>query len=214
VKTRTPVFAASLERVIFRPFWNVPASITRGEILPRLVRDPGYLERQRLELVRGPGDGAQVVAATPANLAALARGQLRLRQRQGSGCALGLVKFDFPNASGVYLHGTPAGQLFERTRRDFSHGCVRVEKPERLAAWVLAPLGTWPPDRIVAAMQGAGSPLEVSLPKPITVVLFYTTAIVASDGTIRFAADIYGHDAALARALRSERFPSSTSRSR
>jgi murein L,D-transpeptidase YcbB/YkuD len=209
LKTRTPVFTASLERVIFRPFWNVPTSITRGEILPRLARDPGYLERERLELVRGPGDDARVVAASSANLAALKSGGLRLRQRQGPENSLGLVKFDFPNASDVYLHGTPARQLFERPRRDFSHGCVRVEDPERLAAWVLAPLGSWPSDRIVAAMHASGPPLEVTLPEPITVVLFYTTAIAASDGTIRFAADIYGHDAALARALRSERMVSS-----
>ncbi|MBM4267760.1 MAG: hypothetical protein FJ144_14315 [Deltaproteobacteria bacterium] len=204
LQTRTPVFTASLERVIFRPFWNVPASITRSEILPKLARDPGYLERERLELVRGPGVDAPVVAATAAHLAELRRGELRLRQRQGPANSLGLVKFDFPNASDVYLHGTPAHQLFARPRRDFSHGCIRAEDPASLASWVLEPLGSWPRERVDAAMHGSGPPLGVRLPEPITVVLFYTTVVAASDGTIRFAEDIYGHDAALARALRSD----------
>jgi murein L,D-transpeptidase YcbB/YkuD len=201
VRTRTPIFVGDLARVIFRPFWNVPTSIVRGEILPRLARDPGYPDREALEIVRGAGDDATVLPPTPEHLAALGRGELRLRQRQGSANALGLVKFDLPNVHDVYLHGTPAHQLFARSRRDFSHGCIRVEAATDLAVWTLSALGDWPRERIVAAMQSNGPPIEVRLPEPVTVLIYYTTAIVAADGTIRFADDIYGHDARLARAL-------------
>jgi murein L,D-transpeptidase YcbB/YkuD len=181
--------------VIFRPFWNVPRSIVRGEILPALARDPSYLARHDLELVRGEGDDAASVAATPQAIALLREGALRLRQRPGPRNALGLVKFDFPNAEHVYLHGTPAQQLFARPRRDLSHGCVRVENPVALAQWALG----WPRERVEAAMHGARTQ-RVALARPVRVVLFYTTAVVLGDA-VHFAHDVYGHDARLERAL-------------
>lgn len=200
--TQTPVFVEDMRYLIFRPYWNVPTSIVRNEILPvlRTTRDPSsYLERHDMEIVRGGGDDAQPVEASAANLALLHRGALRLRQRPGPRNSLGLVKFVFPNDTNVYLHGTPAPRLFERSRRDFSHGCVRVEDPTGLAEWALREQPRWTRERIEAAMTGA-KPLRVDLTRPIRVMLFYVTAVV-DGGTIRFAEDIYRHDVRLERAL-------------
>ena len=189
-----------LRYVVFRPYWNVPSSIVQKEILPALARDPSALRRQDLEIVRGGGDDAQPVAETPENIAMLQAGGLRLRQRPGPRNSLGLVKFIFPNDADVYLHGTPAVQLFGRPRRDFSHGCVRVEDPVALARWVLRDQPAWTVERIEAAMNG-GSPQRVDLLRPLPVILFYVTAMANPDGTLQFAEDIYGHDARLEQAL-------------
>jgi murein L,D-transpeptidase YcbB/YkuD len=201
LNTQTPVFVEEMRYVIFRPYWNVPASIVRGEMLPAFRRDPNYFARHDLELVDGPGDDARPVAVSEASVAQLQQGRLRVRQRPGPSNSLGLVKFVFPNDDNVYLHGTPAPELFKRTRRDFSHGCVRVEDPVALAQWVLRGRPEWTRDRIVTAMQ-ASRPQRVDLPKPLQVILFYITAVVMpEDGTVHFADDIYGHDAKLDRAL-------------
>jgi murein L,D-transpeptidase YcbB/YkuD len=190
-----------MQYVIFRPYWNIPSSILRAEILPALRRDPEYLRRHNMEVVSGPGDDAPSIPLTPEVLEQLDRNAFRVRQRPGPENALGLVKFVFPNDENVYLHGTPAPQLFDRTRRDFSHGCVRVQDPVALAEWVLKDRPDWTRDRILTAMHGAKS-LRVDLPRPIRVVLFYVTAVVMpEDGTVQFADDIYGHDTQLARAL-------------
>jgi L,D-transpeptidase YcbB len=197
LNTQTPVFTDQMEYVVFRPYWNVPTSILRNEMIPALQRDPDYLRRQNLEIVRGPGDTSPVVPPTPDHLSRLGRDGLRLRQRPGPSNALGLVKFMFPNENNVYMHDTPAPQVFAQARRDFSHGCIRVEEPERLAEWVLADLGTWPRHHIQAAMAGTPN-RRVDLPEPIQVVLFYTTVIVQpEDGAVHFADDIYKHDARL-----------------
>jgi murein L,D-transpeptidase YcbB/YkuD len=203
LKTETPVFIEEMREIVFRPYWNVPPSILRKETLPLIARDPGYLSRENLEIVRGQGDDARSVEATPENLALLRQGALRLRQRPGPSNALGLIKFVFPNEENVYMHGTPAKTLFARSRRDFSHGCVRVEDPVALAEWALKDRPEWSRERILAAMEGPQS-LRVRLTRPIQVILFYTTAaVMPEDGTIRFAEDIYGHDQRLDRALSS-----------
>ena len=205
LNTQTPVFVEEMREVIFRPYWNVPRSILRHETLPALARDPDYLRKQNMEIVRGPGDNAQVVEATPENIARLSDGSLRVRQRPGPKNALGLIKFAFPNQENVYMHGTPAQALFARSRRDFSHGCVRVEDPVALAEWVLRDRPEWTRERILAATRGAQS-IYVKLAQPIQVILFYTTAaVMPEDNTIRFADDIYRHDARLDRALTSRR---------
>ncbi len=197
----TPVFVDEMQYVIFRPYWNVPPSIARGEVLPAIARRPGYLQRQDMEIVAGPGDDSRPVPATAANLALVRQGKLRVRQRPGPKNALGLVKFVFPNDENVYLHDTPAPQLFGRTRRDFSHGCVRVEDPAALAEWALEGEGDWTRERIEAAMNGARSQ-RVTLRRPIQVILFYVTAVVMpEDGTVHFADDVYGHDRRLHAAL-------------
>lgn len=201
VNTETPVLLATMRDVVFRPYWNVPVSIVRKEILPTLAREPDYLTENNMELVEGERDDSPVVAATPDNLARLGQGELRLRQRPGPKNSLGLVKFDFPNPQDVYMHGTPARQLFSKARRDFSHGCVRVADPEGLAEWVLRDQADWSRDRIVAAVQGAAT-VVVPVARPVQVLLFYNTAAVTSDdSTVRFADDIYGQDAKLEKAL-------------
>jgi len=202
VRTQTPVFVDAIERVIFRPYWNVPPSILRDEVLPAVRRHPGYLASQHMEIVRGEGDDGRVVPLDPAAVDGLQAGSLRVRQRPGPDNALGLVKFLFPNDASVYMHGTPAQGLFARDRRDFSHGCIRVADPSALARWVLArQREAWPEDRIAAAMQGDDN-TAVALDAPIDVAIFYlTAAVLPEDGAIHFAEDVYGHDARLSRAL-------------
>lgn len=201
LNTQTPVFIEDMRHLIFRPYWNVPRSIVRGEILPKLARDAGYLERQDMELVAGPADNSPVVAATPANIERLRDGSLRVRQRPGPRNALGLVKFIFPNDDAVYLHGTPAPALFDRERRDFSHGCVRVQDPTALAQWVLRDQPDWTRERIEAAMT-APRPQQVNLQAPLPVVLFYLTAVrLPGEAGMHFSTDIYRHDARLDAAL-------------
>ena len=197
---RTPLLFEELRYVEFRPYWNVPRSILVKEILPLLRRRPTYLRANQMEIVdaqeRGVGD-----SVSPGALRRLASGELRVRQRPGPGNALGLAKFVFPNSDHVYLHGTPDTTLFVRTRRDFSHGCIRLEDPTGLAAWVLADQPKWDRGAIEAAMTGAGT-TRALLTRPMPVVVFYTTAVAAPDGTIRFYQDVYGHDPALVEALR------------
>ena len=129
-------------------------------------------------------------------------GRVEVRQRPGPGNALGLVKFVFPNDYDVYLHGTPEKQLFSRVRRDFSHGCIRVEDPEGLAAWVFRNDPSWTRERILAAMNGDRT-MQVNLPQHIPVLIFYATAMVDESGEVRFFDDIYKLDAALEGALAS-----------
>lgn len=204
--TETPVFIEEMREIVFRPYWNVPASILRNEILPAVARDGGYLERERLQVVDGPGDDARPVPATAAAIEQLRQGRLRVRQQPGPRNALGLVKFVFPNEDAVYMHSTPAVSLFERSRRDFSHGCIRVEGAEALANWVLRGSAQWSPDAVTGAMQGADN-VHVRLDRPIPVVLFYITAAVMPDGAVHFADDIYGHDARLIQALAGRQAP-------
>jgi murein L,D-transpeptidase YcbB/YkuD len=197
---QTPVLAALMREVIFRPYWNVPRSIVVREILPALSRDPGYLERHDMEIVRGDGDRA-VVERTGDATNGLRRGTLQVRQRPGPQNSLGLIKFEFPNAESIYMHGTPAHALFGRPRRDFSHGCIRVEDPVRLAQWVLNDDVRWNRERIVGATMDSSS-MRVAVPQPIQVILFYTTAaVMPDDGSVHFASDIYGQDAGLDRAV-------------
>jgi murein L,D-transpeptidase YcbB/YkuD len=199
--TQTPVFVEELRYLIFRPYWNVPPSILRNEILPAIARDRSYLDRQNMEIVAGAGDDARALEATDETLARLGTGSLRVRQRPGPKNSLGLVKFVFPNDDNIYMHGTPAPQLFGRARRDFSHGCVRVADPVKLAEWLLRDRPEWTRERVLAAMQGDVSE-RITLTRPVQVILFYLTAVVMpADGSVRFADDIYGHDARLARAL-------------
>jgi murein L,D-transpeptidase YcbB/YkuD len=200
-RTRTPLFADAVRYLIFRPFWYPPRSIIVKEMLPALRRNPGYLARERLDLVARGDDQAPALPATPANLARLAAGSVQLRQRSGERNALGLVKFVFPNTYDVYLHDTPAKGLFARARRDFSHGCIRVERAPALAAFLLAGRPEWTPERIAEAMNGMRT-LRVDLPAPVPVVMYYTTVIVRRDGTVEFYEDIYGKDEALRSAPR------------
>ena len=205
LNTRTPVFMSEMKSLTFRPYWNVPKSILQKEILPILRRGPGYLDRQEMEIVDGQGDDARVVEPSPANVELLAKGKLRLRQRPGPRNSLGQVMFMFPNDDNVYLHSTPAPELFGRARRDFSHGCIRVEDPVGLAAWALKDQPDWTREKIIAAMQGKPS-RRVTLTRPIRVVIYYVTAaVIPAENAVHFADDIYGHDILLDKALRARK---------
>jgi murein L,D-transpeptidase YcbB/YkuD len=185
---KTPIFADRMEYVVFSPYWNVPPDIARNETLPRAATDPDYLSRNNMEAVDASG---RVVDPSEINWSGDI-GNLRIRQRPGSGNALGGVKFVFPNNFNVYLHDTNAGNLFDRLERGLSHGCVRVEEPAKLAQYVLRDQPEWTADTIQAAMQ-AGQEHRVNLKTPLPVFILYMTAWV-HDGGVRFLKDIYGHD--------------------
>ncbi|MFM1886436.1 MAG: hypothetical protein RL026_1593 [Pseudomonadota bacterium] len=191
---RTPAFSASLKSVVFRPYWDVPGRILREELLPDLRRDREALARQGFEAVRGPADESPVVPWSAAAVEALARGELRLRQRPGPLNPLGQVKFLLPNEHAVYLHSTAAPRLFAATRRTFSHGCVRVADAEALARYVLGQEPGWDAARIAAALASQAPPERVTLQQPLPVLLVYATAIAAEDGRVLFFEDVYGHD--------------------
>jgi L,D-transpeptidase YcbB len=193
----TPAFSDTMEYVIFRPYWSVPYSIARAEFLPRIERDPDYLTKKGFEVV----DSRQNVAASgPVSsdvLAQLRAGKLFIRQNPGPKNSLGLVKFIFPNSFNVYMHDTPEQEFFSRSRRDFSHGCIRLERPADMAVWVLRNNpGNWNMEHVRAAMNGTPNQ-QVNLTQPIPVLIVYGTVIVSEDGLVHIYDDIYGHNATL-----------------
>jgi len=199
-RRRTPTFAQDMRYIIFRPYWNVPYSIVRHELIGKILRDREYLAANDFEVVDNDGNIVTDGYVSDDILSGLRSGALEVRQKPGPTNSLGLVKFMFPNRYNVYMHGTPATELFARARRDFSHGCIRVEDPVTLAAWVLRDQPEWDVERIRAAMNGDRT-FQVNLIKPVPVLILYTTAVVQPDGEVRFFDDIYGYDASLAREL-------------
>lgn len=181
--TGTPVLTNTMTTLVLNPYWNVPESIVRGEILPALRADPSYLERHAMEFVQ--------VASLD---------KVRIRQRPGAGNALGGYKFVFPNHLNIYLHHTPAAHLFARPQRGFSHGCVRIEEPGDLAAYLLRGEARWPAARI-AEVLAAGKEVHIPLSRPLPVYIVYFTAWVDEQGRAQFRDDVYGYDASLARVL-------------
>ena len=173
----TPVFSDSMETVVFRPYWNVTPDIQAKEIEPKLASNPNYLAENDMEYWN---DG----------------GARRIRQRPGDKNSLGLVKFLFPNDFNIYLHDTPAPELFEKDVRAFSHGCIRVEKPTELAQWVLG----WDATRVQQAMREQGDNRSVKLPKKIPVYIVYGTAYLR-DGQLHFGNDLYHRDDQLVKAM-------------
>lgn len=177
-RNETPILHAEMQYLVFRPYWNVPPSIARNELMPKVDGDEGYLGRNNMEIVDG-----------------------RIRQRPGPNNSLGLVKFIFPNRHHVYLHDTPAKALFGRSRRDFSHGCIRVARPVDLAEFILRGQDNWTEERIVNAMQKGRDNQHVRLQSPVAVYLLYTTVMIGRDGELRFYDDLYGHDDELHKTL-------------
>ena len=172
----TPVFGEGMTQVIFSPHWNVPANILETEVMPAIKKNPRYLASKNMEMVRS------------------ASGDVAVRQRPGPGNALGLVKFLLPNPFNVYLHDTPGDALFAQTDRAFSHGCIRLEKPEELARFALR--GSEWDDAAIARAMRSGQEQFVDLAQPIPVSVAYFTTWVDADGTVRFAPDVYRHDVA------------------
>jgi len=193
---QTPIFVGDLKYVVFRPYWDIPRSITLREMLPKMYANVDFAQRNHLEIVDGEGDEANILTLNAQAIAALAAGTVRLRQQPGNDNALGLIKFLFPNAHNVYLHSTPARELFAASRRAFSHGCIRVSDPAALAAYVLRNAAPpWDAGQIDAAMHDPQANNErVALRESIPVMILYATAMATEAGPVLFFDDIYGHD--------------------
>jgi murein L,D-transpeptidase YcbB/YkuD len=208
----TPLFHGELDQIVLNPDWNVPETIAAREILPEAQRDPGYLEREGYEVLSGWGAGAVPVDPRAIDWRHVEPESLgyRFRQPPGPRNPLGRIKFVFPNRHSIYLHDTPAREIFRRSARAVSHGCIRVEKAGALALWALGGAhdqdGGWDGRRLDAAIS-TGETRWVRLPRPLPVFLLYWTAFPAEEpdaGPLHFRADLYGVDKALAEALAAE----------
>ena len=185
----TPVFTHMMKYLVFRPYWSVPNSIARKELVPHIEANRGYLASKNFEVTDNKG-----VVLTDYTVKQVAQGAVMVREKPGPKNSLGLVKFIFPNQYDIYLHSTPAVSLFDLSRRDFSHGCIRVQKPVDLAAWVLQDQGDWDLDKVQEAMNNGSDNKTVSLKTPLPITIFYLTGIVEDDGQVHFFDDIYGYD--------------------
>ncbi len=179
----TTMFTGNLNQVVFSPYWNVTSNIVKDEILPAMANDPDYLARNNMEEVPGGENGIP-----------------NIRQLPGPKNSLGKVKFLFPNSFDIYFHDTPAKSLFSSDRRAFSHGCIRLSDPSKLAGYVLRNQKEWTPERIDEAMN-SGQEQFVKVTDPIPVLITYYTAWVDENGMLNFRDDIYGHDATLAQKM-------------
>jgi murein L,D-transpeptidase YcbB/YkuD len=197
----TPVFERDMKFVVFRPYWNVPPSIQRSEIVPAIRKDRDYVAKKGYEVVTPQGSVVTSGTISDDILQQLSAGKLLVRQKPGPSNALGLVKLMFPNEYNVYLHSTPSQQLFSQTRRDFSHGCIRVEKPAELAAWVLRDKPEWSLEKVRAAMQTGKDNVQINLTRPVPVLILYGTAVVDEQNQVHFFDDIYGYDGSLEKVL-------------
>lgn len=197
----TPEFSDRIRYLVLNPYWEVPPRLAVRDKLPLIRSDPGYLAREHIRVLSGWGEGARQIdpasidwwrVATPL--------PYRLRQDPGPWNALGRIKFMFPNGHDVYLHDTPARELFAHAERGFSSGCIRLQEPLALADWLLADDPRWSPQALRAAID-SGVTRTVNLREPVPVYLLYWTAWVGSDGAVQFRRDIYDRDAPLAAAL-------------
>ncbi len=173
VGNNTMMFNGDLNQVIFSPYWNVPASIVKSEILPAIRRNPNYLARKNMEQIGNA-----------------------IRQRPGPGNALGKVKFIFPNSFNMYFHDTPSKGLFSADKRAFSHGCIRLSEPQKMAEWLLRNDPGWNREKIISAMNQT-SEKGVRLKDPVPVFIIYYTAWVDNEGRLNFRDDVYNHDSDL-----------------
>lgn len=197
----TPIFEDEMQYVIFRPYWNIPPSIARSEIVRGMAKNPSYLTKENLEVTDSRGNVLTSTTFTDETIQQIRSGKVMVRQRPGPKNSLGLVKFIFPNSFNVYMHDTPATQFFAKSRRDFSHGCIRLERPADMAAWVLRNNPGWTPERIRAVMNGTENNIQVNLKAPLPVLIIYATVVVSEDGVVHIFDDIYGHDRSLEEAL-------------
>ena len=194
-ETQTPVFSHEMEQVIFHPYWGVPESIKKNEILPNLARgNTGVLERQNLRVsYRGRDINPATVDWTKADMR-----KFHVYQPPSASNALGIVKFRFPNKHDVYMHDTPSKGLFNAAVRAFSHGCMRVRDPLKLAEMVLAEDRGWTASRITAAVNKGPKDNQITLSAKVPVHMTYFTAWVDEDGKLKTFSDIYGHETRIA----------------
>ena len=196
---QTPIFAADMKYLVLNPTWTVPRSIIIKEMLPKMKADPGYLPARNFDLIDQSGRKVDPATVDWANVSA-GRFPYSVVQRPGPGNALGQVKFIFPNSHAVYLHDTPGRQLFTRTGRTFSHGCVRTENPLEFAARLLKDQADWTRDAIDRSIEG-GQTKTVYLTDPLRVFILYWTAEPGANGGVRFYDDVYQRDATVLKAL-------------
>jgi len=180
--TQTVIFSNMLKNIVFSPYWNIPPSIVRAEILPAMRRNKRYLAQKDMEQY-GFSDGLPLV-----------------RQKPGNTNSLGRVKFLFPNSYNIYLHDTPAKSLFAEEKRAFSHGCIRLAQPKKLAEYLLPDSSGWTPAKMEKAMS-AKKESWVTLKKAVPVFITYFTSWVDKDGLLNFRDDLYGHDQKMAAQL-------------
>jgi murein L,D-transpeptidase YcbB/YkuD len=185
----SPIFSAQMSYIVFSPYWNIPPSIARNEIIPAVRRNPNYLNQKNMEVVTGSG---KVVDPSTINWSSKSFPYM-IRQKPGGSNSLGLVKFMFPNSHSVYIHDTPARSLFEKEDRALSHGCIRLQNPAKFAQILLKDNPAWTTQRIDEAMHQSKEQI-VNLPKKIPVVLVYLTFWADSKGNAHFRQDIYGRD--------------------
>jgi murein L,D-transpeptidase YcbB/YkuD len=191
-----------MTHLIINPAWNVPDSIARKEILKKLKKDPDYLSKQNIKVLRGWGSREKIIDPDTIDWSKITANTLlyRFRQEPGPLNPLGHLKFVLPNKFDVYLHDTPARRLFSENVRTLSHGCTRIEKPIELAEYLLQEDPRWTREKILAAIR-EGSEQRVLIPHPLNVHFLYLTAWVDEGGTLQFRNDIYGRDKSLAEAL-------------
>lgn len=202
VARRTPFFTAEITRVVLNPPWTVPDTIAVEDKLPEILADPGYLAANGYRVLGRAGGLWREVEAASVDWASLGRGRfpVRLRQDPGPLNALGRVKFEMPNPYDIYLHDTPRRELFERTSRSFSSGCIRLERPVELAERLLRGSGGWDRARLAAAID-QGKTVTIPVPDPIPVFLLYRTAWADDLEALQFREDVYGRDRRLLPAL-------------
>ena len=198
----TPVFSGRMTYLVLNPYWHIPHKIAVEDVLPRIKSDPGYLARQGIRVFESWDDLAPEIPPETIDWPAVTKYNFtfKLRQDPGPSNALGRVKLMFPNRFAVYLHDTPSRYMFQRNQRDFSSGCIRIEKPIDLAAYVLHGDPKWTREKIVSAIESGESRI-VWLPEPIPVHVLYWTAWVDEEGTVQFRSDVYGRDGPLDEAL-------------
>lgn len=198
VTNQTVIFNGNMQYVVFSPYWNVPASIVAKEILPAVKRNPNYLASHNMEVVAGN----KVLSPSSINWSNYSGYQFpySIRQKPGANNSLGRVKFLFPNNYSIYLHDTPAKSLFNEPARAFSHGCIRVSEPVKLAQYLLRNDTAWTPEKIALAMN-SNTETTVTLQNPVPVFIAYFTAWVDRKGRLNFRNDVYGHDARLAKTM-------------
>ena len=200
---QTPVFSDRVRYVVFNPFWNIPRSIARKEMLPELIQDPGYLAKNKIRVFSSWQNDSVELDPYKVNWNELGNKITRFKLRQDSGPwnVLGKIKFVFPNHHNVYLHDTLAQELFKKHRRTFSHGCIRVAEPEQLAHFVLGgEKNGWTYERI-EEMTDTGKRSIVPLPNPVNIHITYRTVWLDSKGVVHFRPDVYERDKKLIAAL-------------
>ena len=192
---QTPEIMSKVTRIVFNPYWNIPNTIAKKDIAPKMLDDPGYISKMRIKVLTSQQDDATEVSPWRVNWSAAMRGNFNyhLRQEPGADNALGLVKFEFQNSHDVYMHDTSAKDLFNTDNRGYSHGCIRLENPFSLAEYLLKDDQRWNEERIQQIIE-AGQTKYVKVPQPIPIFIVYITAWIDDEGRVNFRDDLYQMD--------------------